>query len=86
MNQTNERRNERRCGLAKLIFEKFEDSVKHKGYMSRNALLSAISSYDLIGLPDSTVDRVIDSLGICSDGLVNLEEFTLVLLKLQARG
>ncbi len=72
--------------LAKLIFEKFEDPMNHKGYMSRNALLSAISSYDLIGLPLSTVDRVIDSLGICSDGLVNLEEFTLVLLKLQARG
>lgn len=70
--------------LAKLVFEKYAD--KDGQYMSRNSLLTAVLSYDMIGLPENVLDSIIDSIGICSDGRVNLDEFTLVLLKLQSRG
>lgn len=73
-----------RAKLVKLIFSKYD--TDEDGFISRNALLHAIHSYDSIGLPQEAVDSVIESIGICTDGRVNLDEFALILLKLQNRG
>ena len=73
-----------RAKLARLVFNKYDSD--QDGFISRNALLHALHSYDSIGLPQQAVDSVVESIGICSDGRVNFDEFALILLKLQSRG
>jgi Ca2+-binding EF-hand superfamily protein len=84
IDETGVRRPIVRAKLAKVIFDKYD--TDQDGFISRNALLHAIHSYDSMGLPQQAIDTVVESIGICSDGKVNIEEFALILLKLQSRG